>query len=117
MFKGDNLLAAKRILRYLQGTADYGLFYKKDEKLDLFVFTYSDYAGDQDDRRNTSEYDFMLGSGAVSWSSKKQSIVTLSTIEAEFVAATSCACQGIWLRKILEDPQFKQPLQSIVTAV
>lgn len=69
----------------------------------------SDYAGDQDDRRSTSGYVFMLGIGAISWSSKKQPIVTLSSTEAEFVAATSCACQAIWLRRILEELHFKQP--------
>ena len=106
--KEIHLLAAKRIFRYLQGTASYGLFYKKGEKSDLFGFTDSDYAGDLDDRKSTSGYVFMLGSGAVSWSSKKQPIVTLSTTEAEFVAATACACQAIWLKKILEELHFKQ---------
>ena len=66
-----HLLAAKRILRYLQGTRDSGLFYKKGEKLELLGFIDSDYAGDQDDRRSTSGNVFMLGTGAVSWSSKK----------------------------------------------
>lgn len=61
----------------------------------------SDYARDLDDRKSTSGYIYKLGSGAISWSSKKQAIVTLSTSEAEFVAASSCGCQGIWLRKIL----------------
>ena len=50
----------------------------------------------------------MLGIGAVLWSSKKQQIVSLSTTEAEFIAATACACQAIWLRRILEELQFKQ---------
>ena len=50
----------------------------------------------------------MLGTGAVSWSSKKQQIVSLSTTEAEFIAATTCACQAIWLRRILEELQFNQ---------
>jgi len=106
--KEIHLLAAKRIFRYLQGTADFGLLYKKGEHSDLMGFTNSDYAGDQDDRKSTSGYVFMLGTGAVSWSSKKQPIVTLSTTEAEFVAAASCACQAIWLRRILEEIQFKQ---------
>ncbi|XP_057980101.1 uncharacterized mitochondrial protein AtMg00810-like [Malania oleifera] len=103
-----HLLAAKRILRYLQGTRDFGLFYEKAEKLELFRFTDSDYVGEQDDRRSTSGYVFMLGTGAVSWSSKKQPIVTLSTTEAEFIVATACACQAIWLKRILEELQFKQ---------
>ncbi|KAJ8630112.1 hypothetical protein MRB53_023435 [Persea americana] len=109
-----HLLAAKRILRYLQGTRDFGLFYKKGEKLELFRFTNSDYAGDQDDRRSTSGYVFMLGTGAVSWSSKKQPIVTLSATEAKFIAATACACQAIWLGSILEELQFKQDEATIV---
>lgn len=72
-------------------------------------FTDRDYASDSDDIKSTSGYVFMLGSAAVSWSSKKQPIVTLSTTEAEFVAAASCACQGLWLRNILEELQVKQP--------
>ncbi|PNX58558.1 copia-type polyprotein, partial [Trifolium pratense] len=62
--------------------------------------------GDIDDRKSTSGYVYMYGNGAISWSSKKQAIVTLSTTKAEYVAAASCACQGIWLRRILE--QLKQ---------
>lgn len=108
-----HLQAAKRALRYLKGTANFGIFYKRDEageflfyKRDkaeeLFGFTDSDYAGDVDDRKSTSGYVFLMNSGAVSWSSRKQPIVTLSTTEAEFVAAASCACQAIWMRRILE---------------
>eukprot|EP00268_Persea_americana_P008044 TRINITY_DN13089_c0_g1_i1.p1 TRINITY_DN13089_c0_g1~~TRINITY_DN13089_c0_g1_i1.p1 ORF type:complete len:530 (+),score=94.20 TRINITY_DN13089_c0_g1_i1:90-1592(+) len=101
-----HLLAAKRILRYLKGTIDFGIWYKKGGKSappSLIGFTDSDYAGDLDDRKSTSGYVFMIGAGAVSWSSKKQQIVTLSTTEAEFVAAISCACQAIWLKRMLEE--------------
>ncbi|XP_075103104.1 secreted RxLR effector protein 161-like [Nicotiana tabacum] len=98
-----HLLAAKRILRYLQGTNDCILFYKKGENFGLISFTGSDYVVDQDDKRSTSGYVFMLGTRVVSWSSKKQSISTLSKTEAEFVAATTCACQAVWLRRILEE--------------
>jgi len=86
--KEIHLLAAKRILRYLKGTASYGLLYKKGGKKYLFGFSDSDYVGDLDDRKSTSGYAFMLGSGVVSWSSQKQPIVTLSTI-----------AQSLWLQQ------------------
>ena len=106
--KEMHLLAAKRILRYLQGTKDFGLFYEIGKRMDLLGYSDSDYAGDLDDRKSTSGYVFMMGTAAISWLSRKQPIVTLSTTEAEFVAASACVCQAIWLRNILEENQFKQ---------
>ncbi|XP_040960298.1 secreted RxLR effector protein 161-like [Gossypium hirsutum] len=103
-----HLQAAKRILRYLKGNTSFGLLYKKWENSDLFGFTDSDYAGDIEDRKSTSDYVFMPGSTAISWSSKKQPIITLSLTEAEFLVATSSACQAVWLRKILGQIQFVQ---------
>lgn len=97
----EHMLAAKRILRYVKGTTEYGIQYKCGEERVLIGFVDSDYAGDVDDRKSTSGYVFMLSGGVVSWASKKQSIVTLSTTEAEFVAAAYGACQGVWLRNIL----------------
>ena len=96
-----HLNAAKKMLRYLKGTMNFGLFYKKGEKQELTGYTDSDYADDQDDRKSTSGYVFMLSSNAVSWSSKKQSVVTLSTTEAQFIVVASSACQVVWLRRIL----------------
>lgn len=61
-----------------------------------------------DDRKSTSGYVFLIGGSAVSWASKKQPIVTLSTTEAEYVAATSCAQQAIWLKQVLEEMGSKQ---------
>ena len=66
-----HLQAAKRVLRYLKGTADYGLFYKRGESGKLVGFSDSDYAGDLEDKKSTSGQVFLLSSGAVSWSSKK----------------------------------------------
>ncbi|XP_055822052.1 secreted RxLR effector protein 161-like [Solanum dulcamara] len=106
--KKYHLLAAKRILRYLQGTISHGLLYKRKESSLLMGFTDSDYVGDRDDRKSNSGFLFMWGSNAVSWSSKKQPIVTLSIIEQKFVTATSCACQAIWLRKLLEEVHYRQ---------
>ena len=53
--------------------------------------------------KNTSGYIFHLGSGAISWASQKQPIVTLSTREVEYIAATSTACQAVWIRRIMTD--------------
>ncbi|KAJ8631403.1 hypothetical protein MRB53_024726 [Persea americana] len=97
-----HLQAVKRVLRYIKGTLTYGIFYKKGGNKELLAYTDSDYAGDLEDRKSTSGFSFLLSSGAVSWSSKKQPVVTLSTTEAEFIAAASCACQAVWLRRMLE---------------
>jgi hypothetical protein len=98
-----HLIAAKRILRYIKGTGGLGILYKKGVSQILQGWTDSDYAGDVEDRKSTSGYVFTYGSSVVSWSSKKQPIVTLSTTKAEFVAAAAaaCACQGLWLKRNL----------------
>jgi hypothetical protein len=84
-----HVAAVKRVLRYLKGTLNLGILYKcrADNELMMQGWTDSDYAGDHDDRKSTSGYIFTMGSSAISWSSKKQPIVTLSTTEAEFVSA------------------------------
>ena len=92
----------------MKGTTDFGIFYKKGRDEELVAYTDSDYAGDLEDRKSTSGYVFLLSSGAVSWTSKKQPMVSLSTTEAEFIAAASCACQAIWLRRVLEKLGQKQ---------
>ncbi|KAK2979328.1 hypothetical protein RJ640_013292 [Escallonia rubra] len=66
--------AAKRVLRYIQGTLDFGIMYKKNEKLQLSGFCDSDWAGSVDDMRSTSGYAFSLGSGMFSWASKKHKL-------------------------------------------
>lgn len=89
-----HLQAAKRVLRYVKGTMDLGVFYRKEDNGELMAYTDSDYAGDVDDRKSTSGYVFLLSEGVVSRSSKKQPVVTFSTTEAEFVEA-SCVCQRV----------------------
>lgn len=84
------------------------MYKKGGDEEKLLAFTDSDYAGDIDDRKSTSGYVFLLSSGVVSWLSKKQPIVTLSTTEAEFVAAAVCACQAIWMRRVLKELDHKQ---------
>ena len=98
----QHVAAAKRVLRYLKGTIDYGVFYRKGGVSDLIGFTDSDYAGDMEDVKSTPGYVFMISRGAVAWSSRKQPIVTLSTTEAEFVTASACACQAVWMSILKE---------------
>jgi hypothetical protein len=95
-------------LRYVVGTLEYGIWYSKTSNIKLCGYTDSDWASSLDDRRSVSANVFTLGSGVITWSSKKQTIAALSTSEAEYVAATSAACQAIWLRRVLADLQQKQ---------
>lgn len=96
--------AAKRILRYLRGTCHLGIRYKQNETgLELLGFCDSDFAGDVNTRRSTSGFLFQLSSGPVSWCSQRPKIVTLSTTEAEYVAACAAAKETIWLRRLLKD--------------
>ncbi|KAI3768676.1 hypothetical protein L2E82_19506 [Cichorium intybus] len=109
----SHFAAAKRVLRYIQGTLDYGIWYKRKGKGKMEIFTDSDFAGDLTDRKSTSGYAVLWDGAAVSWSSKKQSIVALSSTEAEYVAAASCACQVVWIREILEEMGM-QPIRGSV---
>ncbi|KAL0844254.1 hypothetical protein Bca101_017500 [Brassica carinata] len=98
-----HLQAVKRVLRYLRGTVDFGIWYKRGGSGELSVYTDSDFAGDSDSRKSTSGYVFLMDGSAVAWLSKKPPIVTLSTTEAEYVAASVCACQAVWFKRILEE--------------
>lgn len=92
----SHLQGAKRILRYLKGTYDFGLLYSSTNN-SLVGYSDSDWARDVNNRKSTSGYCFIFGSVVCSWSSKKQSIVALSTCEAEYIATASGACQAVWL--------------------
>ena len=90
--KDSHWQEGKIILRYVSGTKDFGIMYSTLENFKLIGYTDSDNGGSIDDRKSTSGYTFHFGTGVVSWDSKKQPIVTLSSAEAEYVAATSAAC-------------------------
>ncbi|GJV67795.1 retrovirus-related pol polyprotein from transposon TNT 1-94 [Tanacetum coccineum] len=81
---------------------------EKGEDFKLVVYSDSDWAGSKDDGRSTSEFLFFLGNNAFTWSSKKQPIVTLSSCEAYYLAAISCACHSIWLRSMLKELHMEQ---------
>ncbi|KAK3008223.1 hypothetical protein RJ639_015041 [Escallonia herrerae] len=97
------------ILRYVKGTLDYGIIYKKGGDCKLVGFCDADYAGDHDTQRSTTGYIFTLGSGIVSWCSKRQPTVSLSTTEAEYRAAAMAAQESTWILQLLED--LHQPIE------
>lgn len=106
--KESHFKAAKRVLRYVKGTLNYGIKFSQSENFRLQGYSDSDWAGSVDDMKSTSGYCFNFGSGVFSWCSKKQDIVAQSTAEAEFIAATAAVNQALWLRKILSDLHLEQ---------
>lgn len=95
--------ALKQVLRYLRGTCNLGLCYSKGAKVKLVGYSDSSHNIDEDDGRSTSGHIFYLGESPITWSSTKQEIVTLSSCEAEFMAATEAAKQAIWLQELLSE--------------
>jgi len=101
--KESHLNAVKRIFRYLSGTKNLGLWYPKGTHIDLFSYTDADWAGCTIDRKSTSGTCHFLGFALVSWFSKKQNLVALSTAEAEYISAASCCAQVLWMKQTLLD--------------
>ena len=89
--------------QYLKGIVDYGLKYKADQKINLEGYVDSYWAGSAINRNITSGCCFSMGSGVISWFSRKQSCVVLSTAEVEYVIACSTSCEAVWLQKLLSD--------------
>ena len=103
-----HLKAAKRVVRYMKGTINLGIKFKKSKEFKLFGFSDGDWARSIDDMKSTSGCCFSFGLGVFSWSLKKQETIAQSTVEAEFVATTSDIYQALWLRKILSDLHLEQ---------
>ncbi|XP_062103182.1 uncharacterized mitochondrial protein AtMg00810-like [Humulus lupulus] len=101
--KKPHLEAVRRMLRYVKDTINYGLLYKKDDEVKIVGYCDANYAGDHDTRRSTTVYVFKLGSGAISWCSKRQPTVSLSTTEAEYRAAAMTAQESMWLMQLMKD--------------
>ncbi|PKU64856.1 Retrovirus-related Pol polyprotein from transposon TNT 1-94 [Dendrobium catenatum] len=102
--KESHLTAVKRILRYLLGTQNLGIWYPKfSSSFEIIGYSDSDFAGCRVDRKSTSGTCQFIGNSLVSWSSRKQNSVALSTAEAEYIALGSCVAQVLWLKQQLID--------------
>jgi hypothetical protein len=98
-----HLTALKRLLCYLWGTLDYGLLLHQASSTDLTIYTDADWAGCPDTRRSTSGYAVFLGGILVSWSSKRQPVVSRSSAEAEYRAVANGVAEATWLRQLLAE--------------
>ncbi|KAA3469003.1 Retrovirus-related Pol polyprotein from transposon TNT 1-94 [Gossypium australe] len=93
--------ATKKVMRYVKGTFNYGIWYLKNDSCKLEGYTDNDWVGNVDDCKSASGYVFSFGSGTFAWNSKKQDMVAQSSAEAKYVSTEVVANQAIWLRKIL----------------
>ena len=94
----EHRTALKCVLCYLKGTVKHGILYSQKGSNECVGFSDADWAGDINDRKSTI---FQISGGAVSWKSKKQGCVALSTAEAEYIALSSAAHESIWLQQLL----------------
>ncbi|KAK2380916.1 putative mitochondrial protein [Trifolium repens] len=106
--KMSHLTQVKRILKYVNGTSDYGIMYSHGEDSRLTGYCDADWAGSADDRKSTSGGCFFLGNNLISWFSKKQNCVALSTAEAEYIAARSSCSQLLWMKQMLSEYNVEQ---------
>lgn len=107
----SHMFAVKHVLRYVKGTTNFGVLYPNETRcadVDLIGFTDSDWKKDPDEKKSIAGYVSMYCIAPISWSSRKQDIVALSTCKAEYVAGALGACQAVWLKSLLEELQLRE---------
>lgn len=104
----------KRILRYLQGTLNYGLYFTPGNKMEISTFTDADWGADRDDRKSTDGYCMFLAGNLVSWSSKKQKVVSTSSTEVEYRSLSNGATELTWLQSLLAKMNIKLEKRPII---
>lgn len=93
----------KKVLRYLKGTSNMGLEYRRQNKQELVCYVDADWGGDTVDRKSVSGFVFKVFGNSISWATRKQNCVALSTTEAELIALSISVCEGLWLKRLLCD--------------
>ena len=97
----------KRLLRYVIGTVKHGILFQADQSLEPVGYVDADWAGDVASRKSTSGYVFIMGGGAVSWCSRQQEVVALSSTEAEYISLCTGVKEAIWLRRLVSNLGIK----------
>ena len=98
----NHLMVVKRIMRYLKGTDDFGLYCKRTEKFELKAYTNADWGGNIDERKRTSGGALFLGRRLVTWTRKNQSCTSQSIAEAEYVATAINYTNIVWIKHLLK---------------
>ena len=102
------------VIGYIKNTMDYRLTYSQDANLTPLAYVDADYGGCRDTRWSTSGYVFMMAGRLVTWSSKRQATVALSTVEAEYVAMSHCAQQMVWMQTWLSEVEVECDIPGII---
>lgn len=106
--------AVKRIFKYLKNTLNFGILYVSDEKSQIIGYSDADHAGDIETRRSTSGYAFKYSDGIISWTSERQKSVSISTMEAEYIAASEATRELVWLNRLFGEILAKNVNESIL---
>jgi len=111
--KMSHLTQVKWILKYINSTSDYGILYSYSEKSKLMGYCDADWAGIADDIKSTFGGCFFLGNNLISWFSKKHNCVSLSTVEAEYIAVGSSCSQLVWMKQMLKEYNVEQDVLTL----
>nr|GFC92181.1 ribonuclease H-like domain, reverse transcriptase, RNA-dependent DNA polymerase [Tanacetum cinerariifolium] len=96
-------LAVKQVIRYIKGTKEHGIIYKKEGGCKITGYSDSSYGINTDQGKRTTGIVFYFGESPITWCTQKQPTVALSSCESEFMAATAAACQALWLKRLLSE--------------
>ncbi len=110
----EHWMAVKWIFRYLQGSLQMKLQFGATSSKEVLGYYDADWGGDLEDRRSTIGFVFMMGGGAISWSSKQQPTITLSTTKAEYMVNTQATKEAIWITKLVMDLWYMEEKKAMV---